>query len=252
VKALTRARWVYWTFIALMVGLTGLFVTLGVWQAQRLAEKEALIANVAARMSQPPAPIPPVAEWVGFDAEVYDYRPVTITGQFLHKQAVLVFTSLPSGSGAASGPGYWVMTPFALTAGGAVFVNRGFVPQQLASQYADDVTGPQGVQSLTGIGRRSEATGGFTPSPDIANRIEWVRDVTRLQAFADPALGPYLPITVDLPAGPPGALPQGGGTVVEFPNNHLGYAITWFGFALITPALLLFWALRQRRQQPVP
>ena len=68
----------------------------------------------------------------------------------------------------------------------------------------------------------------------------------REQAFADPALGPYLPITVDLPAGPPGALPQGGGTVVEFPNNHLGYAITWFGFALLVPPLLWFWARRQR------
>jgi surfeit locus 1 family protein len=26
-------------------------------------------------------------------------------------------------------------------------------------------------------------------------------------------------------------LPQGGETVVDFPNNHLQYAITWFGLA---------------------
>ena len=44
-----------------------------------------------------------------------------------------------------------------------------------------------------------------------------------------------------------GSLPQGGETVVEFPNNHLGYAITWFGFAVLTPVLLAFWIGRQLR-----
>ena len=33
-------------------------------------------------------------EWVGFDPEIYDYRPVTVTGTFLPAQSVLVFTSL--------------------------------------------------------------------------------------------------------------------------------------------------------------
>ena len=42
-------------------------------------------------------------------------------------------------------------------------------------------------------------------------------------------------------------LPQGGETVIEFPNNHLGYAITWFGFAILTPILLAFWISRQRK-----
>ena len=59
--------------------------------------------------------------------------------------------------------------------------------------------------------------------------------------------GPVFPFTVDAPAGEAGALPQGGETVIEFPNNHLGYAFTWFGFALLTPALLAYWVFRQLR-----
>jgi surfeit locus 1 family protein len=55
------------------------------------------------------------------------------------------------------------------------------------------------------------------------------------------------PLYVDLPAGPAGALPQGGETVVDFPNNHLGYAITWFGFAILTPLLLAGWIYKQFR-----
>ena len=102
------------------------------------------------------------------------------------------------------------------------------------------------MQTLTGLALKPEAAGAFTPGPDTANRIEWVRDPVRLAAMAgigDPVFG----LTVDAPAGEAGALPQGGETVIEFPNNHLGYALTWFGFALITPALLAFWVFRQLR-----
>ncbi|HTN61521.1 MAG TPA: SURF1 family cytochrome oxidase biogenesis protein [Devosia sp.] len=48
----------------------------------------------------------------------------------------------------------------------------------------------------------------------------------------------------------PGVLPQGGETIVAFPNNHFGYALTWFGFAIITPIMLGFWLWRQRRVKP--
>ncbi len=38
-------------------------------------------------------------------------------------------------------------------------------------------------------------------------------------------------------------MPVGGLTVVTFPNNHLGYAITWFGLAAVF-AFLLYRATR--------
>ena len=43
-----------------------------------------------------------------------------------------------------------------------------------------------------------------------------------------------LPFYIDAgkEATPPGGFPQAGETVIEFPNNHLGYAITWYGLAL--------------------
>ena len=52
-----------------------------------------------------------------------------------------------------------------------------------------------------------------------------------MAGLSDPVLG----LTIDAPAGSAGALPQGGETTVEFPNNHFGYALTWFGFAITTP-----------------
>lgn len=233
-------------FVALMLGLTALFVALGLWQWERLAEKEALIAAVASRMARAPSDFPAADQWPTLDPEFYNYRPLTVTGRYLPDETVLVFTSLGSARGRYSGPGYWVMTPFAPENGGTLFVNRGFVPQQSGPAFAAGGAVQQGTQTLTGVGRATEAASRFTPGADTENRIEWVRDTERLARFAGSSPAPFAPIYLDLPAGDAGALPQGGETVVEFPNNHLGYALTWFGFALITPVLLAFWLFRRR------
>lgn len=237
----------FWSFIAFMLALTVLFAWLGVWQLERLAEKEALIAQVDRQLNERPYDIPKAADWGEIDLDVYAYHPLTVSGHFLNEDAVLVFTSLSDPRGKFSGPGYWVMVPFVLDGGGTVFVNRGFIPQSSAESFAA-MPAPEGEQTLTGIALRAEASGPFTPGPDKPKRIEWVRDPVRLAAMVG-IDGPVFPFTVDAPPGPAGALPQGGETVIEFPNNHLGYALTWFGFALLTPALLAFWVWRQLRPE---
>jgi surfeit locus 1 family protein len=242
--------WLFWGFIVLMAALTVLFCLLGKWQLDRLAWKEGLIATVAQRMHMSPIPLPPVDEWVGFDAETYEYRPIYATGHFLNDQAVRVFTGLEDAKGRYSGPGYWVMTPFAIDGGGTVFVDRGFVPQAVGVAYANDKSGPQGTVTVTGIGMISEEASAFTPGPDGPNRIEWLRNIDRLKAMTAPPLAPFADVYIDMPAGAPGALPQGGETSIEFPNNHLGYAYTWFGFAIVTPIMLIVWIFRQRRGKP--
>ena len=56
------------------------------------------------------------------------------------------------------------------------------------------------------------------------------------------------------PPARPAQLPQGGETVVEFPNNHLGYAYTWYGFAIVAVVMLGFWlcAAARGRQRLTP
>lgn len=249
-----HSRNVWWNaaFIGLMLALTVLFAVLGLWQWQRLAEKDELIATVASRMTRPPSEFPTADLWSRLDPDFYDYRPLTVTGSYVPRETVLVFTSLSPAQGRYSGPGYWVMTPFVLEEGGTLFVNRGFVPQESGPAFASGGPVRPGVLTLAGIGHASEEPGSFTPGADAARRVEWVRNTARLGRLVDPGLAPFAPIYLDLPAGDPGALPQGGETVVDFPNNHLGYALTWFGFALLTPALLAFWLFRlfRRTRQP--
>jgi surfeit locus 1 family protein len=236
----------FWSFIVFMGLLTVLFVGLGIWQLVRLGEKEALIAKVTAQLTQPPYDLPPSSDWSTLDPSVFQFHPVTTAGHYLPGKTVLVFTSLSEPKGRASGPGYWLMNAFAPDSGGTAFVNRGFVPQDGTPAWLDDARLPQGEQTITGVALTPETAGAFTPGGDRIKHIDWVRDPARLAKLAG-IDGPVLPLTIDLPAGPAGILPQGGETTIEFPNNHLGYAFTWFGFALITPMLLAAWIWRQVR-----
>ena len=80
----------FWSFILFMLVLTGLFVWLGVWQVHRLAEKEALIAEVDRQLTQPPYDIPPADQWSLIELDTYAYHPVTLTGHYEDVPSVLV------------------------------------------------------------------------------------------------------------------------------------------------------------------
>lgn len=240
-----------WTFVVLMLALAVTCVWLGTWQMQRLAEKDALVAAVAERLNADPVAVPSADQWADLDLEALNFQPVSLTGAFRYNQTVTVFTSLSNAKGPASGPGYWVITPFVLAEGGTVFVNRGFIPEAFQEAAVTDPQGEDGQVTISGLLRPGEPAGFMTPGPNTSDRIEWVRDPERLAAMVDPALAPFAPFYVDLPAGPSGELPQGGETVMEFPNNHLGYAYTWYGFAIVALVMLGFWLVRQRAANKV-
>jgi len=247
---LRNLRWTDWVFVVLILILAGVCAFLGNWQMHRLAEKEALIAAVDSRLNSAPIPVPGPESWNSLDTENLVYQPVELTGTYRYTQTTTVFTSLTEPKGRFSGPGYWVMTPFELVGGGTVFINRGFVPQQYQETAAvGDLHGDDpGPVTISGVFRSPEAAGMMTPEPDMSNRIEWVRDPKRLSAMVDPALAPIAPFYVDLPAGAEGDLPQAGETTVSFPNNHFGYALTWYGFAIVAVVMLGFWLSRQGKR----
>lgn len=244
-----RTGWSFWTFIALMGLLTALFVALGIWQVNRLAWKEGLIAEVNTRLTRPPYDLPAPDHWSDSELESFPYHPVKVTGHYLPEKTVFVFTSLADAKGKYSGPGYWVVTPMIAGAGGTVFINRGFIPQEQRAAFADGQKVPTGEQTVTGVAVEPVVAGPFTPAMDKTKLVAYEMDTTALSALGG-AAGPVFPLVLDAPAGPPGALPQGGETVVDFPNNHLGYAFTWFGLAILTPCLLAYWIWRRLRPRP--
>ena len=116
-----------------------ILVSLGVWQMQRLAWKEALLARVGSRIHADPQPLPPACRWPSLEPDDYEYRHVRVTGTFEHDHEALVFVGA-SGLENQPAPGYVVLTPLRLADGAHVCVNRGFVPddrRDAASRAAD-------------------------------------------------------------------------------------------------------------------
>ncbi len=237
-------------FVVFMLALTAVFVYFGTRQTQKLAENDRLSAIINQRINKAPIGLPPVGEWVGFDPEIYNFRPLTVSGNFAAGGTVLVFTRLSNARGSFSGPGYWVMAPLYLDSGGIVFINRGFVPEQSAARFKQGGIETQGPVTIVGLGRVSEPLNSFTPGTDFSNRMEWVRNIKRLTQFITDAKTPVAPIYIDAKAGETGALPQGGETRVNFAAPYRQYALIWFFMAAIPPLILLVWLISNRNKTP--
>ena len=220
------ARQLVWpTLFTLVAG--AILVVLGVWQLHRLAWKEGLLAEIAARADAPPVALPPLAEWSRLKPEDYDYRHVEVSGRFAYADTALVFSP---GGPQGVGPGYLFLTPLRLASGAYVIVNRGFVPAELAAKLRDQAGRDEDVH-LFGLMRPPQRRSMFTPADHPDKGEYFTRDPLAIAAHFD--LAPMAPFTIDVDATP-GATgwPRGGATERDLPNNHLSYALTWFGLAV--------------------
>ena len=209
--------------VALLIGL-------GLWQIQRLHEKEALIANVDAGMKASPVPL---AEALKLGAAA-EYHHVRVTGHFLHDKELYVFSRGPLGA-----VGVDVVTPLVQDNGETVLVDRGFVPEALRDPKTRAAAQVPGDAALTGVLRLSQQPGMFTPAPNRGTRLWFVRNVPEMAAAAGVS-APSVIIEADATPNP-GGWPLGGRTQIDFPNDHLQYAITWFGLALALTAVYLLY-----------
>jgi len=205
-----------------------LLIGLGVWQMERLAWKEQLLAEVAEGLGKAPAPLetPPDA-WKALVTR--EYRPVTVTGQFRHGDERHVFASQDGV------PGWHVYTPLETEGGHVVLVNRGFVPDALKDPATRAEGQVAGTVTVTGLLRKPGVHGWFEPEPDRARNMWYWRDLTGFTDSLAPGVASerVLPLFVDAAASPenPGGWPKGGVTRLDIPNRHLEYALTWFGLA---------------------
>ena len=195
-----------------------LLLALGIWQLERRAWKHALIARVSARVDAPAMAPPGPAQWPGLNAANAEYRHVRVTGHFLPPQTLVRDTT-------AFGSGFWAMQPFRSDDGFILLINRGFVPDDVKTEAAD-----QRQTTVTGLLRMSQ-TGGRFLMPNRPAEGRWhSRDVRAIAA--QDRLGDVAPYFIDAADAGAQTWPRGGLTVLSFVDNHLIYALTWFGMAL--------------------
>ncbi len=230
--------------------LTGLFVlvalalllALGTWQVERLTWKENLLAELNQRLKSPPIPLAEM-EALNGKGENVDYRPMQVTGRFDHARERHFLATWNGESG------FYVYTPLALPDGRSLLVNRGFVPYQmktpekrLAGQVEGDVT-------ITGLARaRLDGKPSFlVPDNDLKKDIFYWKDLDAMATSAGLDPKRVVPFFLDANKTPnPGGLPVGGVTLVDLPNNHLQYAVTWYGLAAALAAIAVVTWRRSR------
>jgi surfeit locus 1 family protein len=231
------AVWIAMVLALAVLACAG-FVSLGIWQVNRLAWKQTLIAQVDRQLRAMPADVPDRSQWPALRREQDEYRRLEARGRFDFQREVLVRASTELGAG------YWVLTPMRLANGEWLLVNRGFVPPDMREHapHGED------VQTVIGLLRFSEPGGSLLQKNDPAQGRWYSRDVAAIASaqHLDGAVAPYF-IDAQVTLGASADWPRAGLTVVRFRNDHLVYALTWFALAAIMAGAIAYLMAHERR-----
>ncbi len=242
-----------------LFALAGFVVLLGLgtWQLERKAWKEGLIANLTRQLDAPPQPLPPPQSWATLDRSESEFRRVTFRAEFLPGQGpsqreARLFTGGTSLRDDIKAPGYFVFAPARLPDGSVVVVNRGYAPAAHPTATTPPAALPGGPVGVVGVLRWPDQPGWFDSDYSARDDLWFVRDQMAMAVRKNwGAVAPFY-VEMEEPV-PSGGLPKPGRMKVNLPNNHLQYAITWYGLAGVLVAVFAFWVRsRQREAKAAP
>lgn len=213
----------------LVVGLAGtaVLVWLGLWQMERLEWKEGILAGIEARIDDAPEPLPAVPD-PARDA----YQPVVLRGAVTGETLRILVSRKQIGAG------YRLVTAFD-TGGRRLLLDRGFMRIETPAPPL-----PDGAVEVIGNLHWPDEITSSTPAPDRAENIWFARDIPAMAATleTEPLLIVARALTPSEAALEPMPVDTAG-----IPNDHLQYALTWFGLALVWAGMTLYYIWRARR-----
>lgn len=221
-----------------------LLLALGTWQVQRMYWKEGLLADIQQRTQAPPISLGDIEAMAASGGDI-EYRTVQLAGTFDHAKEQHFFATFQGQAG------YYVYTPLRLADERTIFVNRGFVLYDMkepATRKEGEVAGPVTIQGLARA-RLGAKPSSLLPDNDLTQNIYYWKDLTAMTSRAGLQPADVLPFFVDANAAlNPGGWPKGGVTLIDLPNNHLQYVITWYGLALALVIVVGFAYVRGSRK----
>lgn len=209
---------------------------LGTWQVQRLAWKRGILAQISVAEQAPAVPLagdPP------------PFTKLAVTGELLPDRAAMYGSEVRD---TPTGPqlGAQLIEPLMREKGDPVLVELGWVP----SNRPAPLQARPGEITVQGYARPAEKPGWFTPADDPVTRRFYAPDPAAIGASMGlPHVAPFLLVAIDPQPPVPGRFPQPATTLPRPPNNHLEYAITWYGLALILLVIFIVWS-RKALQPP--
>lgn len=232
----------------LTIVMLSVLLMLGFWQVERLAWKQDLLARIAERQKASPLTLSSKADIAKLTKADDEYRRASLRGRYGRAQ-LFWFTQIenkPQGLPRQDAAGYHVLVPFFLEDGTPLLLDRGFVPARLKD--TPDAN-PDMPQKLAVILRWPDGRGRFDNADKPNEGLVYVRDPEAIGRYWQLAMPPFL-----AEAALPGKhWPRGGQTRMKIANNHLQYAGTWFGLAIVLVIISGLWHIRfwkNRATQP--
>ena len=213
----------FWLTVVTLPALVTL-LWLGTWQLQRLEWKNNLISSFEARSAAPAIELPAASD---VTAEM-EFRRLALTGEFDHANEVFLTGRTYEGNA-----GFHVVTPFTLTDGRIVLVNRGWVSESYREPEKRTFSLVEGEITITAILRMPGQKGYFVPENDPEGGFWFtlipaqINKHLGLNVMAQDSFYADALRTSDVVT-----LPIAAKTELNLRNSHLSYAFTWYGIAL--------------------
>jgi surfeit locus 1 family protein len=228
------------TIIAVII-----LTALGAWQLKRLAWKNDLIHQIAERSALPSETITDCTH-LQTAQQIQSFRSVHIHGNFDHAHNFYLYTGPIAFKGEA---GYRLFTPFHCASAGTLLVDRGWIPADYRAT-PEKIYTPKGHTSIEGTLMTGEHPALFTPTNDAERNLWYWVDLPTMGKLANANLPPlYL---MQSPESEREAVysryPLGRAISHSIRNDHLQYAITWFGIAIAAIVIYAVYAYQKKHR----
>jgi surfeit locus 1 family protein len=232
-----RLKITFWPAL-LVLAVVLLTTRLGFWQLSRAHQREALNAHMLEYQHETPIPI----DGKRRSLASIEYHRVVARGRLMPEHAVLL-DNRPY----RDQPGFYVVMPLALDGGGAVLVNRGWLPRNVQdrTQIAPFGT-PAGEIEVTGVARAnaSEAFelghGGSAPRTKIRQNLA-------VDEYASETGLPLQPFVIQQTSALDDGLVRDWPVQSADTQRNYGYMVQWWAMALAALGFGLYAARRAAR-----
>lgn len=225
-QTLTKLRRLLWPGLSATTMFL-ILLALGTWQIQRLHWKEQILAAIDRAEHAPPLPLP---------AHPTPFMKVQVSGRLRADLSALYSVEVrPTLAGPALGA--QLIEPLERSGSPDILVDRGWVPLKPSEPLAE----PAGAVTIQGFVRPAAKPSWFAPADDAATRHFYILDPAKIGAALGLAhVAPFALVALGPP--PPELYPEPAKQLPRPPNNHLSYAITWYGLAAALLVIFVSWA----------
>lgn len=222
----------------LLAVLLPAFVSLGLWQWRKAEAKTALQTELDQRSHDAAIALPTLPA-AAADIEALRHRRVSLHGRYDAARQVLIDNRTHREQA-----GYHVVTPLQLEGSTMhVLVNRGWVPAPADHTTLPAAPVPAGPVEVTGIAV-VPASRFFNLAPQPTTGWSAVWQNLDLERFRSAVPYPLQPLVVQLDAASPDGFVREWPRPDERADRHRSYALQWFGFALSSLGIWLYFLVR--------